>query len=348
MKKLFVKRSKHTLCFSGDLTSEIEEKCALGDNLAMIRTLPAKQAFVLLVILFTLAACGWAEVGPSDNGPRSKNRPLTSGSSSSFVNATAVIVGKGDTVYGLSKRHRVSARGIIEANNLQAPYILTPGMRLVLPRGKDYRVRKGDSLSVIARNHNVDMYAIARLNNLRPPYTIYVGQTLALPDGSRILPVSVPVAEAPPPKKTILNGRPQVRPQAVPEPPARTGTGFLWPVRGRIVSSFGGKSEGLQNDGINIAAPRGAPVVAAENGVVAYAGNELRGFGNLLLVKHSDGWITAYAHNETLLVKRGDKILKGQTIAKVGSTGSVQDPQLHFELRRGKTAIDPIKHLPRV
>ncbi|MDP6109550.1 MAG: M23 family metallopeptidase [Rhodospirillales bacterium] len=97
----------------------------------------------------------------------------------------------------------------------------------------------------------------------------------------------------------------------------------------------------------NTAAPRGAPVVAAEKGVVAYAGNELRGFGNLLLLKHSGGWITAYAHNETLLVKRGDKIRKGQTIAKVGSSGSVQKPQLHFELRKGKKAINPIKHLPR-
>jgi murein DD-endopeptidase MepM/ murein hydrolase activator NlpD len=133
----------------------------------------------------------------------------------------------------------------------------------------------------------------------------------------------------------------------VDSPPARTGKGFLWPVRGKIVSAYGGKSEGLKNDGINIAAPRGTQVVAAENGVVAYAGNELRGFGNLLLLKHTGGWITAYAHNERVLVKRGDKIKKGQTIAKVGSSGSVQVPQLHFELRKGKKAINPVKSLRR-
>ena len=122
----------------------------------------------------------------------------------------------------------------------------------------------------------------------------------------------------------------------------------MWPVKGKVLSSYGGKSRGLQNDGINIAAPRGAPVKAAENGIVAYSGNELRGFGNLLLLKHAGGWITAYAHNDKLLVKRGDKIKKGQTIARVGSSGSVQNPQLHFELRKGKKAIDPIKYLPKV
>ncbi len=114
-----------------------------------------------------------------------------------------------------------------------------------------------------------------------------------------------------------------------------------------MVSGFGVKSKGLHNDGINIAAPRGAAVVAAENGIVAYAGNELRGFGNLLLVKHSGGWLTAYAHNERLLVKRGERVRKGQRIADVGSTGTVSTPQLHFELRKGRRAVNPRKHLRR-
>ena len=104
---------------------------------------------------------------------------------------------------------------------------------------------------------------------------------------------------------------------------------------------------GQFNDGINIAAPLGAAVRATDNGTVAYAGNELRGFGNLLLVKHADGWISAYAHNNELLVKPGDRVRKGQTIARVGATGSVASPQLHFELRRGKSPVDPQKHLVR-
>jgi murein DD-endopeptidase MepM/ murein hydrolase activator NlpD len=118
-------------------------------------------------------------------------------------------------------------------------------------------------------------------------------------------------------------------------------------VNGRIISSFGAKKGGLHNDGINIAAARGAPVRAAENGIVAYAGNELRGFGNLLLIKHADGWTSAYAHNDRLLVRRGDQVRRGQIIARVGSTGSVTSPQLHFELREGSEAIDPLRLLAR-
>lgn len=119
----------------------------------------------------------------------------------------------------------------------------------------------------------------------------------------------------------------------------------MWPVRGKVVSSFGPKAKGLHNDGVNIAAPLGTPVLAAENGVIAYAGNELRGYGNLLLVKHDNGWITAYAHTQDLTVKRGERVKKGQIIARVGSTGNVRTPQLHFELRRGKHAVDPVKYL---
>ena len=121
---------------------------------------------------------------------------------------------------------------------------------------------------------------------------------------------------------------------------------FLWPVRGKILSVFGTATAGTQNDGINIAAPAGTTVSAAESGTVAYAGNELRGFGNLLLIKHADGWVTAYAHNEVLLVKKGQKVRRGEPIARVGSTGGVAQAQMHFELRRGTKAIDPLDHLP--
>jgi murein DD-endopeptidase MepM/ murein hydrolase activator NlpD len=129
------------------------------------------------------------------------------------------------------------------------------------------------------------------------------------------------------------------------EPAARSSDTFLWPVNGKVVSEFGAAADGLHNDGINIAAPRGTPVRAAENGVVVYAGNELRGFGNLLLVRHADGFVSAYAHNESLLVERGATVERGQTIARVGSSGSVTSPQLHFELRRGTEAVDPREYL---
>jgi murein DD-endopeptidase MepM/ murein hydrolase activator NlpD len=121
---------------------------------------------------------------------------------------------------------------------------------------------------------------------------------------------------------------------------------FLWPVRGHVLATYGSRSDGTHNDGINIAAPRGTAVQAIDAGVVAYTGNELRGYGNLVLVKHANGWISAYAHCDAILVKRGEKVGRSQVIARVGSTGNVSEPQLHFELRRGQHAVDPREFLP--
>ncbi len=134
---------------------------------------------------------------------------------------------------------------------------------------------------------------------------------------------------------------------SLPTPPPRGGRSFQWPATGRIIATFGPQERGLHNDGINIAAPKGTPVRAAENGVVAYAGDEIRGFGNLLLIRHADGFMTAYAHNEVLLVNRGDTIRRGQVIARVGQSGNVSTPQLHFEIRKGTQAVDPEQYLGR-
>ena len=195
-------------------------------------------------------------------------------------------------------------------------------------------------------SHFAGMFQLARLNGLKPPYTIRIGQRLLLP-GAGAPSGTAGKAAGPAARRQPLAAKKTKVPSAVPRPPPNSGKGFLWPVKGRVVSTYGTKAKGLYNDGINIAAPRGTPVKAAENGVVAYAGNELRGFGNLLLVKHSGGWISAYAHNQDLLVKRGQRVKKGQIVAKVGSSGTVSEPQLHFELRRGKRAVDPRKHLPK-
>jgi murein DD-endopeptidase MepM/ murein hydrolase activator NlpD len=120
---------------------------------------------------------------------------------------------------------------------------------------------------------------------------------------------------------------------------------FRWPVHGRIISAFGSRAAGAQNDGINLAVPEGTPVKAAEDGVVAYAGNELKGYGNLVLVRHSNGYVSAYANASELMVKRGDSVKRGQTIARAGQTGNVSSPQLHFEIRKGSTPVDPTKYL---
>jgi murein DD-endopeptidase MepM/ murein hydrolase activator NlpD len=123
------------------------------------------------------------------------------------------------------------------------------------------------------------------------------------------------------------------------------GAHFAWPLNGRILAGYGVAPDGSHNDGISIAAPRGAPIAAIEAGTVAYAGNELRGYGNLVLIKHADGWISAYAHCDELLVKKGASVHRGTVIAKVGATGNVSEPQLYFELRRGKQPVNPREFL---
>ena len=144
-------------------------------------------------------------------------------------------------------------------------------------------------------------------------------------------PAHVVAAAAPPPAVATVQPKP--------------GKGFLWPAQGPVISEFGSSSKGVHNDGINIAVDKGTPVLASEDGIVAYSGNELRGFGNLLLIKHPDGLMTAYAHNDALLVKRGESVRRGQQIAKSGDTGGVSQPQLHFEVRQGTRAVDPMPYL---
>ncbi|MBX7200626.1 MAG: M23 family metallopeptidase, partial [Rhodospirillaceae bacterium] len=146
------------------------------------------------------------------------------------------------------------------------------------------------------------------------------------------------------PRETNVASLPPQRPAV---PASTSGAQFTWPVNGAILARFGAAGKGLHNDGINIAAPAGTQVRAAGNGVVAYAGNELKGFGNLLLIKHADGWTTAYAHNDKLLVAKGDTVVQGQVIAVVGRTGNVDRPQLHFEVRKGTQAMDPMAYLAK-
>ena len=117
---------------------------------------------------------------------------------------------------------------------------------------------------------------------------------------------------------------------------------------GRIIRGFGPRADGTKNDGINIAVPIGTDIRAAEAGVVAYAGDELKGYGNLILIRHDNGLVSAYAHGDRMLVRRGDQISRGQVIAKAGKTGSVKQPQLHFELRKGAKPIDPMPYLGRM
>ncbi len=278
-----------------------------------------------------------------------------------------------DTLYSISRRFHVPLRSLIDANGLKPPYTLRVGQKLSLPRARSYTVVKGDTVYGISRRHGVDMSELMRLNGIKPPYTISVGQALHVPDPSsrptQVATASLvangsPAAAKPArPASAVPRATPAPQPAAaatapravpvvartgpVPKPPPRSGSKFLWPVQGKVVSGFGAQGKGYHHDGINILAPRGAGIRAAENGVIAYAGNELRGFGNLVLVKHSGGWTTAYAHTDQILVRRGQTVKRGQLIARVGSSGNVARPQLHFEIRKGARAVDPARLLAR-
>lgn len=268
------------------------------------------------------------------------------------VNSNAVTVQKGDTLYALSKRHNASVRGLIDQNHLQPPYALSVGQKLSLPKMNNYKVQKGDTLYSISKTFSVSQAQIVSMNSLKEPYTVQLGQELKLgsPPSSqgnyRVLQTASAITPKQVPKQ-MASARAPLRPQPKPvfTPASRAGGKFTWPVKGQLLSGFGPKAGGLHNDGINIAATRGAPVKAAENGVVAYAGNELKGFGNLVLIKHSDGYMTAYAHLDKITQGKGAIVKKGQSIATVGTSGGMKRPQLHFELRRGKKPINPNQFL---
>lgn len=177
----------------------------------------------------------------------------------------------------------------------------------------------------------------------------------SLPPSRHTAPAAVP---APAPSKAPAAAAPVVLPAVIPSTPAtppppqtaepeapRAGARFSWPIKGKLLSGFGAKSDGRHNDGVNVAAHKGVPVNAADNGVVAYAGSELRGYGNLVLLRHADGWMTAYAHLDQISVERGAQVKRGQRIGTVGSSGTVNEPQLHFEVRKGSQPVDPADYL---
>lgn len=312
---------------------------------------------LLLVLALLLAACG----------PRSTPAPVED--RSAFTGGT-VIVRPGDTAYAIARRSGVPVRDLIQANQLQAPYTLAIGQQLRVPQLRLHRVQPGESLTTVSERFGVGRREIVQLNGLVAPFRLHPDQILKIPGGgSRTEPTRITrvvagaeVVPLPPPRPPgrvaraggsarpaapVAAERAPATPAPTPAPSkvATTASGLVWPVVGQVVSRFGPKPGGLHNDGINIRAPRGTPVRAMTGGEVVYAGNELRGFGNLVLIRHPGGLTTAYAHLERIAVQRGDRISHGQAIATVGSTGGVDPAQLHFEIRKGRKAIDPVNKL---
>lgn len=297
--------------------------------------------------------------------------------------AGTVTVGKGETLPALARRLDIPSRFLIAENDLKSPYTLSEGQVLKVPAIRSHTVVSGETLTGISNRYGVDMTQLARINDLPAPYGVKVGQVLGIPQNEPKQPLpaaardmapagqSSAAAPAHPPEPSEpknASPAPAAEPQTQPappqpaaqtastvpakadmsvEPPKRAGSLFAWPIKGKVLTGFGVDAAGLRNDGINIQASPGSSVRAAENGVVVYAGNELKGFGNLLLIKHADGWMTAYAHNAELAVLRGDIVKKGQVIAKAGATGSVTSPQVHFEVRKDGTAVDPTQYMEK-
>jgi len=235
-------------------------------------------------------------------------------------------------------------------------------------------VNPGDTLMSIARHNHMSVAELAKANNLDASAKLRLGTRLNVPaariaGAAPVAPAPVGAAHQPAvaampaigtrvaaagPQQSarLAQASPTAEDVAAAETPAAKAgesTGalptFRWPVRGKVITTYGAKTNGKSNDGINLAVPEGTPVKAAEDGVVAYSGNELKGYGNLVLVRHSNGYVTAYAHASELLVKRGDTIKRGQVIAKSGQSGEVGSPQLHFEIRKGSAPVDPLQFL---
>ena len=307
---------------------------------------------VALALLGLAGACGggerpwWDQQQGARRGATPISRPVDT-----VAPGGTYVVRRGDTVYSIARAHDLPIRSLIDTNGLRPPYEIKVGQKLRIPAGRFHVVQRGETAYSISRMYNVDVTSLTSLNRIPEPYTIKVGQKLQVPSREpvRAVPSSAvaggPVPLARPsgtvsaaPAQTTANATEPKNP--LPSPPAATGS-FVWPVEGKILSTYGPKANGLHNDGINIAAEIGAPVRASQSGVVAYSGNELKGYGNLLLVRHDNGWMTAYAHNSKLLVNRGDTVTRGQTISLAGNSGSVVTPQVHFEVRQGAKAIDP-------
>lgn len=227
-------------------------------------------------------------------------------------------------------------------------------------------VARGDTLYSLSRKYSVPVNDLAVMNKLTPPFNLSVGQQLRVPNLANVPVVAQQktsvassvvakssagradnITSAQPQKKTETKKISSDPSKKLPTISARSSSKFSWPVRGKILSGYGAKSNGLFNDGINISAKRGTAVKAAENGVVAYAGNEVKGMGNLIIIQHSGGWMTVYAHMDSMNVKRGNRVAVGQKIGSVGETGKVDSPQLHFEIRKGTKAYNPNTYLKK-
>jgi murein DD-endopeptidase MepM/ murein hydrolase activator NlpD len=292
----------------------------------------------------------------------------------------------GEHVDQLARNFSTTRDALLDANHIRAPFVIRPGQIIKVPVTKAYVARTGDTLVGVARRFSVSSSELAQLNHVEVRAVLRAGQEIGLPSsmrdrGPQRLMGETEFAEAAPRRSTYsyapshgyvtqVPQQPTMVPDsgyhAAPAPPppeaaptltdaqvtAAARGRFAWPLRGNIVKRFGPLGIGQRNDGVDIKAPQGADVKAAAPGEVVYAGNQVPGFGNLVLIKHSDGWVTAYAHLDNVSVQMRQQVSQGQSVGSVGMTGGLTEPELHFEVRYAPTAqdkarpIDPVLVLP--
>jgi murein DD-endopeptidase MepM/ murein hydrolase activator NlpD len=280
------------------------------------------------------------------------------------VASSTYVVQSGDSLRTISIKTGAGSEAIARANNLAPPFVIQPGQRLSIPGGRYHLVRAGETGIAIARAYGVDWSRIVSTNALAEPYILRTGQRLLVPssrpetieeraarfhlDIDDILTGGEPAlaANAKPARPTPSSTRVLPATTPVAAPATRIAGEFAWPVKGPIVKRFGPGKSGERNDGIKIAVPLDTPVLAAANGVVAYVGSDVPALGGLVIVKHGNATTTVYGHAGQLLVQRGQSVKKGQMIALSGNSGFADRPELHFEIRQGRTPVDPVSRLP--
>lgn len=274
----------------------------------------------------------------------------------------------GDSLYGIARQHRVKISELQQVNGISDPRRVKPGVTLKVPAdaAADPAPRvavntpSAQTSAQLAPSQPAPPAAAAKPDEPERLGDATTAQPTIINSEKRVASLSDKTTDGSPDVPPLQPSPPAQR-QAAPEqkvavaaPPPSSASATVdsvklrWPASGKVIAGFGGRPDGTHNDGINLQVPLGTEVHAAESGVVAYAGSELKGYGNLVLVRHDNGWVTAYAHNDELLVKRGDKVKRGQVIAKAGKTGTVDQPQVHFELRQGSRPVDPIPYLERL
>ncbi len=261
----------------------------------------------------------------------------------------------GDSIYAIARKHKVAFTELQQVNGIVDPLKVRPGVVLKVPAA--------GGASPAAAPQPIRTAAVPETPAAQPAVVAApaapVAPAASTPAPSDSLQPTVINAAKPadtavplPPSGESTNTGKGDKVALATPPPAKAAAGdtskLRWPAQGKIIAGFGGRPDGTHNDGINLSVPLGTDVHAAESGVVAYAGSELKGYGNLVLLRHDNGWVTAYAHNEELLVKRGEKVSRGQVIAKAGKTGTVDQPQIHFELRQGSKPVDPTPFMEKL